>query len=57
MKIQDTVLALLYISRHIALNIIRWLVVLVFYGPSTHFRSFQAQSVNLVTQFLGEPPG
>ena len=35
----------------------KWLVVLVFYGPSTHVRSFQARSVNLVTLFLGKPPG
>ena len=32
------------------------LVVLVFYGPSTHFRSFQARSVNPATLFLGKPP-
>ena len=30
------------------------LVVLVFYVPSTHFMSFQARSVNLVTLFLGK---
>ena len=28
-------------------------VELVFYGPSTHFRSFRARSVNLATLFLG----
>ena len=34
-----------------------WLVGCVgFYGPSTHFRTFQAQSVNLATLFLGKPP-
>ena len=33
-----------------------WLVVLAFYSPSTHFRSFQAWSVNLATLFLGKPP-
>ena len=33
-----------------------WLVVLVFYGPSTHFRSFRARSVNLATLFLGKSP-
>ena len=33
-----------------------WLVVLVFYGSSTHFRSFRARSVNLATLFLGKPP-
>ena len=31
-------------------------VVLVFYGPSTHFRSFQVQSINLASLFLGKPP-
>ena len=31
-------------------------VVLVFYGSLTHFRSFRAQSVNLATAFLGKPP-
>ena len=29
-----------------------WLVVLVFYGPSTYFRSSRARSVNLATLFL-----
>ena len=33
-----------------------WLVVLVFYGPSTLFRSFRTRSVNLSTLFLGKPP-
>ena len=33
-----------------------WLVVLVFYGPSTHYRSFRVRSVNLATLFLGKPP-
>ena len=33
-----------------------WLVVLVFYGPSTHFRSFRGWSVNLVRLFFGKPP-
>ena len=28
----------------------------LFYGPSTHFRSFRAWSVNLATLFLGKPP-
>ena len=32
------------------------LVWFVFYGPSTHFRSFRARSVNLATLFLGKPP-
>ena len=31
-------------------------VVLVFYGPWTHFRSFRVRSVNLSTLFLGKPP-
>ena len=31
-------------------------VVLVFYGPSTHFRSFRAPSVNLSTLFPAKPP-
>ena len=31
-------------------------VVLVFYGPSTLFRSFWARSVNLSTLFLGKSP-
>ena len=29
---------------------------MVFYSPSTHFRSFRAQSINLATLFLGKPP-
>ena len=29
---------------------------IVFYGPSTHFRSFRARSVNLSTLFLAKPP-
>ena len=34
-----------------------WLLVLfVFNGSSTHFRSFRARSVNLATLFLGKPP-
>ena len=32
------------------------LVLFLFYGPSTHFRSFRARSVNLATLFLGKPP-
>ena len=32
------------------------LVWFLFYGPSTHFRSFWARSVNLATLFLGKPP-
>ena len=35
----------------------KWVLVwFLFYGPSTHFRSFQARSVNLATLFLGKPP-
>ena len=30
-------------------------VELVFYGSSTHFRSFRARSVNLATLILGKP--
>ena len=33
------------------------LVWFLFYGPSTHFRSFRARSVNLATLFLGNPLG
>ena len=33
-----------------------WLVVLVFYGPSTLPMSFKARSVNLSTLSLGKPP-
>ena len=32
------------------------LVCFLFYGPSTHFRSFRARSVNLATLFQGKPP-
>ena len=32
------------------------LVWFLFCGPSTHFRSFRAWSVNLATLFLGKPP-
>ena len=31
-------------------------VVLVFYSPSTLFKSFQVRSVNLSTLFQGKPP-
>ena len=34
----------------------QFLVWFLFYGPSTHFRSFRARSVNLATLFLGKPP-
>ena len=37
-------------------SLVGWLVVLVFYGPLTHFMSFRARSVNLATLFLGKPP-
>ena len=36
--------------------VLNWLVVLVFYSPLIHFRSFRAPSVNLATLFLGKPP-
>ena len=36
--------------------LVLWLVVLMFYGPSAHFRSFRTRSVNLATLFLGKPP-
>ena len=32
-----------------------FLVCFLFYGPSTHFRSFRAQSVTLTTLILGKP--
>ena len=32
------------------------LVSFLFYGSSTHLRSFQARSVNLATLLLGKPP-
>ena len=31
--------------------LVGWLVVLVFYGPSTHFESFRAQSVKASLSF------
>ena len=34
----------------------KFLVWFLFYGPSTHFRSFRVRSVNLATLFLGNPP-
>ena len=36
--------------------LIWFLVWFLFYGPSTHFRSFRARSVNLATLFLGKSP-
>ena len=33
-----------------------WLVVLLFYGPTTLFRPFRARSVYLSTLFLDKPP-
>ena len=36
--------------------LLRVVVVLVFHGPSTLFRSFWARSVNLSTLFMGKPP-
>ena len=38
------------------INLQGWLVVLVFSGPSTHFMSFRARSVNLAMLFLNKPP-
>ena len=35
---------------------LRNVVVLVFYGPSTHFRSYRDRSINLATLFLGKCP-
>ena len=32
------------------------LVLFLFHGPSTHFRSFRARSVTLTSLFLGKPP-
>ena len=45
-------------DERIFLNATQYVVIveLVFYGPSTHFRSFQAWSVNLATLFLGKSP-
>ena len=43
-------------GRSICCHILGWLVMLVFYGPSTHFMSFRARSVNLTTLFLGNSP-
>ena len=34
----------------------KFLIWFLFYGPSTHFRSFWAWLVNLATLFLGKPP-
>ena len=44
-----------FINRSI-LPTSRGLVWFLFYGPSTHFRSFRARSVNLATLFLDKPP-
>ena len=38
------------------IEIFNVVVVLMFYGPSTLFRSFRARSVNLSTLFLGTSP-
>ena len=32
-------------------------IILEFYGPSTHFRSYRVWSVILTTQFVGKSPG
>ena len=42
-----------YIIAYIEVYIV---VVLVFYGLSTLFKSFRARSVNLSTLFLSKPP-
>ena len=41
------------ISNIFMMNVV---VVLVFYGPSTLFRSYRVRSINLSTLFLGKPP-
>ena len=38
------------------LKIFGFLGWFLFYGPSTHFRSFWVRSINLATLFLGKPP-
>ena len=45
----------LYMNSENACSHSEWFWFL-FYGPSTHFRSFRARSVNLATLFLGKPP-
>ena len=40
----------------ILLILLSLLVWFLFYGLSTHFRSFRARAVNLATVFLGKPP-
>ena len=45
-----------FVHSNYRYNTISVVVELVFYGPSTHFRSFRARSVNLATLFLGKPP-
>ena len=46
----------LHVSNRFVDFVVVVIVVLVFYGPSTHFRSFRARSVNLATLFLDKPP-
>ena len=56
----DVIDPIIFVTIPFSLHILphrSWLVVLVFYGPLTHFRSFRARSVNLATLFLGKPPG
>ena len=55
MLIGCIILISLSICVALACWLVGWLVVLVFYGASTFFRSFQARSVNLSTLFLGKP--
>ena len=46
----------LRVSRAVKCNFDFFLVWFLFYGPSTHLRSFRERSVNLATLFLGNPP-
>ena len=43
-------------KQYVPTPILLVLVWFLFYGPSTHFRSFRARSVTLTTLFLGKPP-
>ena len=47
-----------FYAKQIIIGLLHWyrLGWFLFYGPSTHFRSFRALSVNLATLFLGKPP-
>ena len=46
-----------FISQSLGKANVVVVVVLVFYGPSTLFRSFRARSVNISTLVLGKPLG